>query len=563
MEEALLNVQKMKMLQRGALDIARTRLLMASAVFVFAILAICGRLFDLTILRSTHEPTLAEQDLSKGFKTGRAEIVDRVGNVLATTITTSSLYANARVIQNYDEVVKKLRTVLPAVGSDALLKRLQSKKSFIWIARHLTPQQKEKVLRLGIPGLNFMSDQRRIYPHGSLVSHILGVTNVDNQGIAGIEKSMDSYLTSNQEPLQLSVDLRVQHIVRDELVKGVAEFNADGAAGMLMDIKTGEVVAMVSLPDFNPNHPNDCPKDNHFNKLTLGTYEMGSTMKAATIAMALEYGVAKLSTVYDVTHPIHIGRFKITDNHPKGRPLNVAEIFVYSSNIGAAQLALATGISRQKEFLKSLGLFEPSSIELKEIGVPLVPRHWRETTAITVSYGYGMSITPLHLVSSIATLAGGGTKVMPTLLRQKTDLAPGVRVISQENSRKILQLMRHVVSDGTARKANVPEYFVAVKTGTRKKLSGRGYSDDHVVTTLVGVVGETADTPKYVIFVMIDDPKASKQTYGFNAAGWNAAVVTKNIISRMGPVLGMMPNPIKEMEDADPFFRTVSFGGKH
>jgi cell division protein FtsI (penicillin-binding protein 3) len=555
--------QKSRLALKDSLDTARTRLLMCAAVFIFAIVMIGGRLADLTLLRAGGEPPLADQEVLEGLNTGRADIVDRNGIILATTITTTSIYANAKQIQNPEEAAKKLITVLPQLKYEAILKRLQSSKSFIWVARHLTPHQKEKILRLGIPGINFIQDQRRIYPQGNLASHVLGFTNVDNQGIAGVEKSMDFVLSRKEDPLALSLDVRVQHIVRNEILNGMEEFHAEGGSGMVIDIHSGEVVAMVSFPDFNPNQPTHYNKDFLFNKITLGTYEMGSTLKIANVAMALEANVATLNTVFDVTQPLHVGKFKITDNHPKGRPLNVAEIFVYSSNIGSAQLALKAGIHKQKSFLKKLGYLDPAAIELHEVGVPLVPKLWKEASSITISYGYGLSITPLHLASSIATLVGGGCKVSPTLLKLNDPPLKGDRVISEENSRKILQLMRYVVSDGTARKANVQEYFVGGKTGTRQKLTGRKYNKDRVVTSFVGVVGESIDKPKYVLFLALDDPKALKKTYGFNAAGWNAAVVAHNIISRMSPILGLMPRPLNYEETPEPYFQNISFGSKH
>ena len=281
---------------KHAMDVARTRLLVATAIFSFGILIIGGRLFELTVSRHGEEPSIAEQDLTSGLRTGRADIIDRQGQILATTITTSSLYAHAKQIINAEEAAQKLLTILPNLNVKDILKRLQSDRPFIWIARHLTPVQRHEILRLGIPGLSFMRDQRRIYPHGHLVAHVLGYTDIDNRGIAGIEKGMDSVLSSQNEPLQLSLDLRFQHIVRDEVLKGMQEFGAAGGCGAIMDIRTGEIIAMSSLPDYDPNHPTQATEDELFNKVTLGTYEVGSIMKVANTALALESGVATLAT---------------------------------------------------------------------------------------------------------------------------------------------------------------------------------------------------------------------------------------------------------------------------
>lgn len=554
---------RLKQVLKNALEVARTRLLIAAAVFMFMVIMVAGRLVDLTILRQGGEVALVDQTVSRNFSTGRANIIDRNGQVLATTITTASLFANAKLVDNPEQAARKLMTVLPALRYENILKRLKSDKNFIWIARHLTPKQKEQILRLGVPGLNFIHDQKRIYPQGSLVSHIVGFTNVDGQGIAGVENSLDGELSSGNEPVALSVDLRIQHLVRDELLKGMEEFQAVGAAGMVMDVKTGEIIAMVSLPDFNPNHPALEPKESLFNKLTLGTYEMGSTMKIATVAMALEMGIAKLETIFDVTQPLRVGSFRITDIHPKGRPLTVAEIFIHSSNIGMAQLALSAGITRQKDFLRKLGYLDPLKIELKEMGTPIIPKRWREGNSITISYGYGLSITPLHLVRSICSIAGGGLKVQPTLKKVEGLVPRGERIVSESTSKKVLQLMRYVVSEGTAKKANVPEYFVGGKTGSRYLLLGKRYSKDRVATSFVGVVGESVESPRYVIFVMLEDPKASKKTYGHNAAGWNAAAVFGHIVARMGPILNLKPNPLKDTHAVDPFFHHASFGSHH
>ena len=310
---------------KQALDIARTRLLVAAAVFSFGILIIVGRLIELTVIRHHEESSMAGHDFTKGLSTGRADILDRHGQLLATTITTSSLYANAKQIYNPGEAVQKLRTVLPQLNEIDTLNRLKSDRIFIWIARHLTPLQRQEILRLGIPGLSFMGDQRRIYPHDRLAGHILGYTDVDNRGIAGIEKGLDSVLSSQSEPVRLSMDLRLQHIVRDELAKGIEEFGAIGGCGAILDAQTGEIIAMVSLPDFDPNHPTSATEDELFNKITLGIYELGSILKVSNTAMALTHNVVDLSTKFDATHPLKIGRFTVTDFKGKNTGMNVAE----------------------------------------------------------------------------------------------------------------------------------------------------------------------------------------------------------------------------------------------
>jgi len=542
----------------AALDTAKTRLLISGSLYIFCVVMVLFRLCDLMLFREGSEPTLAENDIAKGVQTGRADIIDRNGVILATTIKTTSVYANAKQILNIGETCKKLSAVVRGDLKGLQLK-LEAGKTFVWVARHLTPEQKEKILRLGLPGINFVPDYKRIYPHGSLVSHVMGFTNIDNQGISGIEKSLNKELSSSISPVQTSIDVRLQHIVRDELRRGIEEFSATGGAGLILDIETGEIVSLVSAPDFNPNHPSKAPRDNLFNKVSMGTYEMGSTMKIATIAMALENQIAKLSTVFDVTKPLRVGRFKITDNHPKGRPLNVAEIFIHSSNIGTAQLALLAGAERQQSFMRKLGFMDAIDIELPEVGVPLIPKVWKEPSVITISYGYGFSITPIQLAAGVGTLAAGGLRIHPTLIKGKNRGKERDRVISEDHSKKILQLMRFVITDGTARKTNIKEYFVAGKTGTRKLLMGRKYNDNHVATSFMGVFGQINSQPRYAIFVMVEDPKGTKKTFGFNAAGWNSVVVTRRIIERAAPLLGLIPNKMNVEETIDEYFQQAHF----
>jgi cell division protein FtsI (penicillin-binding protein 3) len=543
---------------KHGIDAARTRLLVIAALFSFGIIIIGARLFELTLLRKGEEPTLVEQDLALGLRTGRADILDRHGQLLATTITTSSLYANAKKVLNPEEAAQKLLTILPNLNLKETVKRLRSDRPFIWIARHLTPVQRQEVLRLGIPGLSFMRDQRRIYPHGPLAAHVLGYTDIDNHGIAGIERGMENVLSSQSEPLQLSLDLRLQHIVRDEVLKGIEEFEAVGGCGAILDINTGEIMAMSSLPDYDPNHPSKATPEELFNKVTLGIYEVGSIMKVANTALALESGVATLATKFDASHPLKVGRFTVTDFKGKNTWLNVAQVFVYSSNIGSGKIALAVGAERQQAFMKKLGFLQPPQFELPEVGAPLVPKRWRDATTITISYGYGLSVSPLQVLLGIATMVGGGDLKKPTLLMQHGKLTRGEQVVSKDISRKILQLMRYAVTDGTARKANIPGYYIFAKTGTSNLREGRRYQKDRVMANFVGVLGKALDDPRYVIYVMLDNPKRLKKTYGYNNAGWNAAPVGGRIIARMAPMLGFAPFE-QESEPLDPFFRNIKF----
>jgi cell division protein FtsI (penicillin-binding protein 3) len=543
---------------KGALDCARTRLLIASVFFCFATLIIAGRLFMVTVLRDGAEPALAEQDLSKPVYMGRANIVDRNGEILATTIITSSLHANCKVIQNPQGVADRLLTVLPHLKKDDLIRRLSSNRRFIWIARHLTPAQRLNILRLGIPGLSFTRDERRIYPQGRLAAHVLGYTDVDNRGISGIEKGIDAELKAKAEPIQLSLDLRLQHVLKDEISKGIQEFGARGGCGIIFDVSTDEILAMTSLPDFDPNHASQATQDELFNKVTLGIYEMGSTMKITNTAMAIESETVTLASKFDATHPLQVGRFKVTDFRGKNAWLNVAEIFVYSSNIGAAKMALMVGSAKQKEFMRKLGYLEAPRFELPEVGSPLLPKMWNDPATITISYGYGLSISPLQLVAGVGTIVGGGLRKVPTLFKRKGPLPQGERVVSEKTSRVMRELMRLVVKNGTSRKANIPGYMIFAKTGTANLRAGRGYQTDKVMANFIGVLGKGYDKPQYIVYVMLDDPKRLQKTYGFNNAGWNAAPIGGRIIARMAPILGLPPSD-KEDEMPDEFFRNVKF----
>ncbi|MBT4769968.1 MAG: penicillin-binding protein 2, partial [Rhodospirillaceae bacterium] len=443
-----------------ALKTGRSRLLLIGVLMSLAFLTIGGRLVDVSLLHNGHEPRLADVPSLKLLKKERANIVDRNGVLLATSLTTASLYANPRQILNADEAIRKLRQVLPDLNVKLTRDRLISDKGFIWIRRNLTPRQKYEVNRLGVPGLYFQHEESRVYPHGPLAAHVLGFTDIDHHGLAGIERSMDDILSNRHEPLRVSLDIRVQHILHEELSRAKEKFEAIGGAGIIANVKSGEILALVSLPDFDPNNLKEATDDALFNRATLGVYEMGSTFKIFTTAAALETGTVGLKDGYDATNPIHIARFTIQDYHPKKRWLSVPEILIYSSNIGAAKMALDVGSSAMRKFLGRLGLLRPSAVELPEIGAPMVPTPWREINTMTISYGHGLAVSPLQLTTGISTMVNGGYLRPATLLLDQTDKGKTadneIRVISERTSQKIRRLMRLVVDKGTGRKAAAP-----------------------------------------------------------------------------------------------------------
>jgi cell division protein FtsI (penicillin-binding protein 3) len=431
--------------------------------------------------------------------------------------------------------------VLPDLDRGRLLRRLTADRSFVWIRRKLTPRQHYRINRLGIPGLDFVREQRRVYPHGRLVAHILGQTDIDNRGIAGIERSFDRILRQYRAPLALSIDLRVQHLVREELAAAVAEFQALGGCAIVLDVATGELLALVSLPDFDPDASTDGAAEARFNRATLGIYEMGSSFKLLTVAMALDLGVVGLDGGYDATHPLRVARYTITDYHPKARWLTVPEILIYSSNIGAAKMARDVGVARQRAFLERLGMLRPASIELPEVGKPLVPSPWRAINTLTVAYGHGLAVSPLQLTAAVAALVNGGVLHPPTLLRQDEGaVGTGERVLKPNTSAQMRHLMRLVVERGTGRKAQVPGYLVGGKTGTAEKLGSDGrYARDALFSSFVAAF--PIDAPRYALVVALDEPKGNALTHGYATGGWVAAPVIARVIERLAPLVGIEP----------------------
>jgi cell division protein FtsI (penicillin-binding protein 3) len=550
--------------QTRAQEQTKLRLVCVAAFFAFSFLALSLRLIEVGVMgsdslpfkRLVSEPQLLLQreddlDISKvaqGLRVLRRDIVDRHGNVLATSIATASLVANPTLIRHEADVAKALAGIFPQEPKARILERLMRKQSsFVYLRRHLTPGQQEAVNNLGVPGLFFEPDMRRVYPYGGMFSHVLGYVGVDNQGLAGIEKHFDHNLEEpwHRGPLQLSLDLRVQAVLHQEMLATIREFSAIGGAGIVADIKTGEVLAMVSMPDFDPHQPMALPDENRFNRVTLGTYEMGSVFKTFTAAAALQYNVVNMMDGYDASAPIRVASFTINDAHPENRWLSVPEIYAYSSNIGTVKMAMDVGTKRMRAFLGKLGLFEPVNIELPERSHPMIPADWKPINTMTISYGHGMSVSPLHVVQAVAALACKGERQPLTLVKRLKNAASQkenvASVVSEHTVEKINQLMRMTVTHGTAKSANALGYEVGGKTGTAEKISGRGYNADAKLASFVGVF--PAHQPRYVILVMVDEPKGIKRTYGYATGGWVSAPVAGRVIERVAPMLGLAPAP--------------------
>jgi cell division protein FtsI (penicillin-binding protein 3) len=526
----------------------RIRLIVCGFALCFA--AITLRFGQLALWQPGVEHDQARLEIAE--KIARPDIVDRNGAVLATDISIPSLYADPRKILDTDEAVELLTATMPEIDARELRQKLSQKRAFVWLKRQIAPRQKELVHNLGIPGIGFRNERLRVYPMGRLAAHVLGFVDVDSRGLAGIEKYLDGkgalYKASLAEPGKstampavLSIDTRVQHAVMDEIAKAMETFKAQAGAGIVLDARSGEVVAAVSLPDFNPNHPKEAQDKTRLNRFSGGVFELGSSVKTVTFAMALDEGATDLSQSYDCRTPLAAGGSRIDDYHATRRILTVPEVFTHSSNIGTAKMALDVGIEGHQAFLKKIGFFDRLRTELPEAAEPLHPRRWGRVSTMTAAFGHGISIQPLQLAAAVAALVNGGMLVEPTFFKRDREAATAVsrRVITEKTSESMRYLMRLNVTEGTATKANAPGYRVGGKTGSAEKVVDGRYSRDHRLTTFVGAF--PMDDPRYVLLVMLDEPQPTKDTYGFATAGWNAVPTAGKIVERVGALLGVEP----------------------
>ncbi len=525
----------------------RTRVAMTMAVFFGIYAVIAGRL----VYFGVQNPDQSGPPPSR-VTAARPDIVDRNGEVLATDIKTSSLYAEPRHIVDADEAIEKLATVLPEIDYEQTYNKLKSGAGFVWLQRQLTPKQQNDIMQLGVPGLGFRTEKRRFYPSGSTSAYIVGLTNIDNQGISGMEKYIDGQGLSDLQlsgladpkdlaPVKLSIDLRVQHIVHDEIAVGMEKYHAIAAGAVVLNVKTGEVLAMASVPDFDPNNPYNAQDKDRLNRMSAGLYEMGSTFKSFTTAMALDSGKVSLSTKFDATRPIRIGRQTIHDFHGKGRWLTVPEVFIYSSNIGSAKEAEAVGIEGHREFLHRLGILEKMQTELPEVARPTEPKVWKQVHSITIAFGHGVSTTPLQTAVGCAALVNGGYLIEPTFLARTQDEADAVakKVVSDKTSDAMRYVYALNAEKGSGRNARVPGYRVGGKTGTAEKVVNGRYSKDKNFNAFVAAF--PMDDPQYIVLTIADEPKAEKPGMGATAAS-NAGIIARNIIARSAALLGVKPD---------------------
>ncbi len=536
--------------RRGSgVSAARMRLVMAGFAAVFALVSFKAGVLTLggqggrkpAIVRKDHIP--------------RPDIVDRNGALLAADMPFASVFAEPYRMADVDDAIYRLVMVAPQLDARKLHRQLSDRRrKFVWLLRQVRPELEAKILDLGIPGVRVMKEQRRVYPMGRLTAHVVGYSNIDSKGLTGIERFLDTsgalYTASlanpsgrTAQPAVLSLDVRVQHALRAELSAAMKKFRALGAGGLVMNVHTGEILALVSLPDFNPNNRDrkEALEKTRLNRMTSGVYELGSVIKSVTFAMALEAGTATLEKKYDARFPLVVGRAKIHDFHAQRRWLSVPEVFTHSSNIGTARMALEVGLEKHRAFLKKVGLFERLRTELPEAARPLLPRRWTKIASVTASFGHGFAVQPLQGLAVVAGLINGGVMIPPTFLKRdaQTAAALGRRIISPETSRKMRYLFRLNAIRGTARRAAAPGWRVGGKTGTAEKVINGKYNKDHRLTTFIGAF--PMDDPQYALLVMLDDPRPIPETHGYATSGWNAVPVAGKVIARLGPLLGVEP----------------------
>ncbi len=485
-------------------------------------------------------------------KSLRGNIYDRNNKILATTISTLSLNVNPQEILNIDQTIFKLIDIFPQLKEKDLYKKLNSNKKHINLLKEISPREYVSLLNAGLEGLKIETKNKRIYPNNTLASHILGATDIDGNGIAGIEKRFNNQLQGGSD-VTLSIHSGIQHITRTLLLDQIKKFEAEGGAGIIMNAKNGEVFSTVSLPDYNANNYNSILNGNLFNKATKGIYELGSTLKLITAAIAFDSNLINENDVFDVSKPLKISSRIINDFHPLNYAINIPEVIVHSSNIGSAKIAEKFGSSTQLKYLRSLGLLSMLSLEIPELGKPQVLVDKKVLSTMTISYGHGISITPMHLASATATIVNSGVKVNPTFIKGKIEKKNEV-IISNETSLKMKSIMRLVVSNkyGTAKKAEAPGYLIGGKTGTAEKINpSGGYSRKENIVAFTGAF--PMNDPEFIITIMIDNPKGQKFSFGRRTAGWVAAPIVKTLVTRVAPILGVNP----QLESSTKFYNNL------
>lgn len=537
--------------EENAIGVSRSRLAMVGIFVIFMFTVILFRLFELALL-TDEDFSLSNIYSSKSaeYQNDRADILDRNGVIIATNLATASLYANPKEVIDAKDSAKLLCKTFGYKNCTEITKKLTSKSTFTWIKRHMSPREQQKVNNLGLPGLYFIDEEKRIYPHNNLFSHTVGFTDIDNNGLAGVERYFDNPLRSKDDPIYLSLDTRVQQILREEIADQVKLHKAIGGSGIVMDVNTGEIIAMVSLPDFDPNDLTTSNETNRFNQITLGNYEMGSTFKVLTTAIGFDGKYISVNEAFDTDRPVKVGNYRIKDFRGKGGFLSVPEILMYSSNIGTALIAMKYGPKVQRQYYQKFGFTKPVDIELYEKSSPLYPseKRWNDTSLITISYGHGIAVSPIHVARAFSSVVNGGYMYKPTILKSlNPDRIQKQSVLKKETSDTMRKLMRLVVTRGSGKRANAEGYVVAGKTGTAEKVKeGGGYHKSSNLAMFVCAF--PIDEPKYLVFITIDDAKKNKLNFGFTTGGMISAPVAGRVISRMAPIVGIPP---RKLDDQD------------
>ncbi len=539
-------------------NITRRRISIMAIVMAIGFSIVAARLLQ---LGSVETETVIEGRTISEIEASRPAILDRNGLPMAVDVRVPSLYAEPRRIIDVAEAVIALRTVLPELDEAWLRERLTGDKGFVWIKRELTPAIRDQVMRLGVPGIDFLTESRRFYPGGADASHVLGTVNIDSQGISGIERGIDDGgiaalqafgLARDQElqPITLSIDMRVQYAMRAELVDAITRYKSLAAAGVVLDVRTGEVMAMVSLPDFNPNVPASALEEGRFNRITAGNFELGSVVKTVSFAAALDSGAVTLADSFDARFPVRFGRFAINDFRGEGRILTVPEIFRYSSNVGTIQMMQQVGEDNYRAFFSRIGFDRSIITELPERTPPNVATEFSDVVAATASFGHGFSVSPLHMARALAAFVNGGNLMAPTFYprTEQEALALSTRVISEQTSAQLRQLLRFnaVVGSGSRMNRLALGYRVGGKTGTAEKVIDGRYGTGKNLN--VFVTAFPMEDPQYVMLVLLDEASPETPQSG-NTAGWNAGEVSGRIIAKIAPMLGVAPSESESFDD--------------
>tara|TARA_A100001015_G_C15035734_1_gene736112 strand:- start:482 stop:2272 length:1791 start_codon:yes stop_codon:yes gene_type:complete len=535
---------------------AKQRIFLLMLMFIGAFSLIGIKMFTLASYVPLH---LSSSNKTNVFENSRNKITDRNGEVLATNIKTFSLYVHPQELIDKRIVAISLAKIFPSLSSEKLIKKFSDGRKFVWVKKSLSPEERDKVRKLGEPGLYFGPREIRLYPNGRFAAHILGGTTFGLEGVhsaeligqAGVELSYNNYLVDFERgDLSLSIDLTIQGIIEKVLGGGVKIMNARGGSAILMDVFNGQIISLASLPDFDPNDRPVLPTKGDpslsplFNRAAQGVYELGSTFKIFTVAQAIEEKIVEVDSVLDIRGPLFFGKYKIRDHHYLGEELTVEDVLVKSSNIGTARLAAMLGPARQRDFLQKFGLLDLTGVELPEASSakPQIPKKWSKLSTATISYGHGISVSPLHVAAAYSSIVNGGRKIYPTIIKNSEKNIHENRVISPETSMKLQNMLKKVVESGTARNAALEDYSIGGKTGTADKVNfdKRGYHEDKVITTFVATF--PMEKPSYILVVTLDEPEDWSIDKPMRTAGWTAVPVATEIIKRIAPLLGVKPN---------------------